>query len=213
MNSSTNSETTHSSQLETKEVSRYGLTISYGVKITTRPKWDRTYRDPDGTTLSQDQVNTLAAELNGGSETRRFSVDWEKTDAMIECSYVEWAALTDEEDCKSALPIEVLATPEGPIMAVVRTDAVLNDDELLLLDPCVVIFDGKAKINLLPIFNVSQTLRVSKSAIRSRQPPSEILLAMYPGFIIQNRMSRFQLKPKAAFVASPELTNSAAEID
>ena len=136
-------------------------------------------------------------------------MDWEKTEEILESKYVEWARRTDPdiEAEGDDLPIEVWTTSDGPILGTVLPHTELRPDYVRMHDPCVVIFDGKTRINLVPVFNVARTLEIRKDAIKSIMPPNEILLALYPGFILLNRQCGYQLKPHVALQSSPELTN------
>lgn len=186
MSYSPNSETTPSRQHETKTFEKFGIEFRYGVVTDTEPEW----------------------EPQVGTGTGQKVVDWVQTGKMHTSSYVEFALVRDQGLCAGGKSLEMYSTADGPIMGInVKEDA----DEVTLVDPCVIVFDSKGgHIQLMPIFNVARTLRLKKSAIRAVQTPAEILIAAYPGFLINNRMSKHQLKPKVPFAATPELTNDAS---
>lgn len=209
MSSLQNSEKTHSVRREEKIVEKYGFTIHMGIHTTTRPEWVKVYKDPEGNAIAEDDLKALAEKLNGSDERQRISVDWELSGKTIDCSKVEFARFSDQEEC-SNLPIELLATPEGPLLGIIKKrDLGNHSDAITLIDPCAVIYDGKGKINLVCIFNVADTLTFDRVAVRNTQVPNEILLGLYPGFIMQNRMMKYQLRPIIPFAQSPELGNDA----
>lgn len=186
MSYSPNSETTLSRQHETKTFEKFGMEFRYGVVTNTEPEWE-----------------SKAGTLNG-----QLVVDWTQTGKTHTSSYVEFAMVKDQGFCAGGNVIEVYATADGPIMGINIKD---DDHEITLVDPCIVMFDGKVgNIQLMPIFNVARKLRLKKAAIRSVQAPAEVLLAAYPGFLINNRMAKYQLKPRVPFAATPELTNDAS---
>jgi len=186
MSYSQNSETMLSRQLETKTFEKFGIEFRYGVATDTEPAWE-----------------SKASTVNG-----QLVVDWVKTGEMHKRSYVEFALVKDNGFCATGHAIEVYSTTDGPIMGInVKED----DDEVLLIDPCIVMFNNKTGIiELMPIFNVARKLRLKKSAIRSVQPPAEVLIGAYPGFLINNRMALYQLKPKLPLAVTPELVNDAS---
>jgi len=206
MSSSQNSEKTPSQKSETKGVEKYGFTLQYYIMYTTRDEWAKVYRDPDGNVIPDDKLEELAKQLAEKGESRRIKIDWELTGKTITCAKVSSASFKSNEE-QYASPIELFATPEGPIMAI-NTESV-DDSEYALKDPCVVVYDGKGKINLVPIFNVVDFLYIKKSAVRNVQAPNEILLGLYPQFVMQNRMMKYQLRPTVPFASSPELTTDA----
>ena len=116
------------------------------------------------------------------------------------------ARYQDPVDCPQARPIELFSTSDGlSILGVVLEQTA---DDIVLLDPCTVYFeDTKGIIKLLPIFNVARTLRLRLSAVRSIQAPAEAIVAIYPGFQIQNKMFKYQLKPRVAVTQTEQLTN------
>jgi len=186
MSYSQNSETTPSRQLEVKNFEKYGMEFRYGVTIHTQPEWESVGVMTDGVML----------------------VDWRLTGNLIESSYVEYAMIKDVDFCASGKSIEVYSTADGPILGISFEE---TEQDLVLVDPCVVMFDSvSAKIKLMPIFNVARKLRLKKTAIRAVQAPAELLIAAYPGFLINNRMSKYQLKPSVPLAITPELTNSAS---
>lgn len=130
--------------------------------------------------------------------------EWLPTGKTCEVTEVVDAVIQDADRCKTARPIYLYSTADGPLLAIALKN---TTDAVELLDPCIVVFDGKSKINLLPIFGVSRVFNLARAALRSWQAPMELLLAAYPGFLVQNRMYRYQLRPSVPFVTTPELTN------
>jgi len=180
MSSLQNSESTPLKRREqfTKKFHKYGMTFTYHLNEITEPEWAM---------VAQDNVPS-----------------WTLSGDAITTSYVSSAVVQDEDQCARARPIYLYSTADGPILGIEHER---SEKIITLLDPCAVLFDGQSKINLLPIFNVGRFLDLYHSAVRAVQPPSEILLAAYPGFLIQNRMARFQLKAHVPLVTTPELTN------
>ncbi len=198
-----NSEKMRSQTLETKTFEKFGFTFSYGLVTEQHKLWKQVYRDADNMVWAEEDL----AKLAKSGQAPRVTMNYEDSGELSTTAYVEYARITDPSEGVSNLPIEIWGTIEGPLMGIVSS--AFSDTEGVLVDPCVIIYDGKSHINLVPIFNVARKLVVRMDAVRTRQPPAEILLAMYPGFIIQNRMASYQLKPKMALVTSPELVNDA----
>lgn len=207
MSSLQNSEKTPSWQPERgiKTFEKFGMTFTMGIVTETRDQWTRVVKDQDDNIIADPTPEVLNEIVKHGA---KLHVDWIKTDVKIAKSYVEFVRFSDNEDTEDA-PVEILATPDGPILGIIKEE---TEHEITLLDPCVVVLnDQKGSISYMPIFNVARTLRLERSAIRSRQAPAEIIVASYPGFILQNRMYLYQLKPKAPMAVSPEMDNDADE--
>lgn len=184
MSSSQNSGLTHLKQLETKTFDIYGMTFMYHVSTT--------------------QVDEWTPHIVTDTEGKPARQEWRPTGGVLTVSEVIDAVLKDNERCQVARPIYLYSTADGPLLAI----ALKNSQESVeLLDPCIVVYDGKSQLNLVPIFGVSRVLTVARTAIRSWQAPNELLLAAYPKFLIQNRMYKYQLRPLVPFVTTPELTN------
>ena len=176
-----------------------------GVVTETRDKWARVVKDQDEHIIEDPTTEVLNKMVEQGATLH---VDWVRTDDKLAKSYVEFVHFTDTEDCQEAV-VELFGTPDGPILGIIMHE---SEQEITLADPCVVIVnDQKGSISYMPIFNVARTLRLERSAIRSRQAPAEVIVASYPGFILQNRMYLYQLKPKAPMAVSPEMDNAATE--
>ena len=215
MSSSQNSEKTPSWQpkREIKAFEKFGMTFSMGIVTETRNQWTRLVKDQDDKIIADPTPENLAKLIEEGGKPH---VAWIETDAKIVKSYVEFVHFNDKEECvrftsegKCVWAIELFGTPDGPILGIIKE---MDDMSITLLDPCVVVVnDQKGSISYMPIFNVARTLRLETSAIRSRQAPAEVIVASYPGFILQNRMYKYQLKAKAPFEVSPELDNDADE--
>lgn len=188
MSSSQNSEMTHSMRHEVKSFDKYGMVFQYGIAIETSPEWEPKFTTP-----------------KSGAPT---TIEWVETGNTHENSYVQYVRISDDGLCKEGNFIEVYSTADGPIMGILLER---REDGIVLLDPCIVYFDGKSGgISLYPIFNVGRRLQLKHTAIRSVQAPAEVLLAAYPGFLINNRMSKHQLKLKVPMSVTPELTNDAS---
>ena len=181
------------------------MTFSMGIATETRNQWTRVIKDQDDNILPDPTPEVLQKLIEDGGTPH---VDWIETDVKIAKSYVEFVNFTDKEGTNGA-PVVLFGTPDGPILGIVKEG---DDTSYTLLDPCVIVVnDQKGSISYMPIFNVARTLRLEKSAIRSQQIPAEVIVANYPGFILQNRMYMYQLKPKIPFEVSPELDNDADE--
>jgi len=207
MSSSQNSEKTPSWQPEheTKVFEKFGMTFTLHVVTETRNQWTRVIKDQNDDIVKDPSPDMLKKMVEHGAKLRP---DWIETDAKVAKSYVEFVTVTDQEDCQNAR-VEIIATPDGPILGIVKEE---TEREITLLDPCVVtVNDQNGTISYMPIFNVARTLRLERSAIRSRQAPAEIIVASYPGFILQNRMYLYQLAAKIPMAVSPELDNEADE--
>ena len=165
--------------------------------------WVKVYRDEAGTLWSE---KTLS-EINDSSQMPKVALNYEDSGSTCPSAYVEYVRFTDPSEGVVAASIEVLGTIEGPLMAIVGPPK--DPAYITLVDPCIIIYDGKSRINLQPIFNTARVLQLKREAVRSVGAPSEILLALYPAFIIQNRMAAYQLKPAMPTVVSPPLTNDA----
>lgn len=185
MKSSQNSASTPSKQLDTKTFTIYGMTFMYHVATTHVDEWkQQLVKDAEGNPTKV--------------------VGWERTGEVIKTQEVTDAVIKDDDRCEVARPVYLYSTADGPILGIALKN---TDDHVVLLDPCIVVYDGTGRIQLFPIFGVSRTLTVYRTAIRTQQPPAELLLAAYPNFLIQNRMFLYQLRPKVPFAVTPELTN------
>lgn len=183
---------------------KFDFTINYGVVTEYHRKYERSFKDQDGLRLTLQDLEKMTEATN-----QQLSILWEPIDEICETRYVEYAERVDPTVADgAACRIEVWSTAESPILGTVNpTDSF--GDYRQLIDPCVVVYDGKSRINLLPVFNVARTLLLRKDAIKTIMSPSEILLALYPGFILQNRQAVYQLKPNMPLEISPVLTNDA----
>jgi hypothetical protein len=201
-----NSVKTPSKQREIKSFEKFGFTINFGVVTECHPKYDRTFKDQDGMTLTLEDLEKMSDAVG-----QRLSVLWELTDGICESKYVEFAERIDP-DVADGRPcrIELWSTVEASILGTVLPTEP-GAEFRQMQDPCAVLYDGKARINLVPLFNVARIISIRADAIKSITPPNEILVGLYPGFILQNRQSAYQLKPKVALEISPELTNDAEE--
>lgn len=184
MSSSQNSGSTHSKQLETKTFDKYGMTFMYHIATTYPEEW--------------------VPHMITGTEGTPVRQEWQRTGEILKVAEVIDAVLKDDDRCQVARPIYLYSTADGPILAI----ALRNSPESIeLLDPCIVVYNGKSQLDLVPIFGVSRVLTLARTALRSWQPPNELLLAAYPRFLIQNRMYKYQLRPLVPFATTPELTN------
>lgn len=210
MNYLQNSENTPSWQLkyETKNFQKFGMSFRLCMVIETRDQWARIVLNKKGEVLDPTKPDDLQRKLELGESP---TVEWRKTGELTSNEYVQAAFFSDEEDTETKR-IELLSTPDGPILGIVIEDT--DPGAITLMDPCVVQYDAaNGSIKYLPIFNVARTLVLERSAIRSRQAPAEIIVASYPGFILQNRMFQYQLKPTVAFASTEPLDNDALEAE
>jgi len=181
------------------------MTFTIAVVTETRNQWARVIKDQDGNVIADPTPEVLKDMVEHGATLQP---DWVETDAMVSSSFVQYVKFSDNEETQDAY-VELFGTPDGPILGIVKEQ---NNNEILLLDPCVIaVNDQKGSISYMPIFNVARDLWLERSAIRSRQAPAEVIIASYPGFILQNRMYMYQLKPKVPLGVSPELDNDADE--
>lgn len=205
MSSSPNSEKTPSWQpkREVKIFEKFGMTFKMGVVTETRRRWTRVVKNKAGDVIDASDAEAMKALIEAGGKPY---VDWVQTDEDQSNSYVEWVRFSDNEMCKDNY-VSLFSTADGPILGIVMEK---TDKSVFLLDPCVIQFDAKSgSISYMPIFNADRTLDLAWSAVRTQQPPIEIIVASYPGFILQNRMYEYQLKPKVPFEVTPELDNDA----
>jgi hypothetical protein len=205
MNSSQNSKKTLSKERRNDIFEKFGTSYHLYEVVERRPEWKQMLRTADGELLDPGNRERLEA-LPKDTEV---SVSWEETDNMIECTYLERVEVKDPDPdfTSTPKPLVLYSTPDGPIMGVLLETL---DDEYVLLDPCVVQYRDR-RIQLFPIFNVARTLRLKKSAVKSEQTPDKILVGAYPGFVIQNKMMKYQLKPNVPFIESPEVDNEARD--
>jgi hypothetical protein len=171
-------------QYDTRTFERFGMTFRFNLVSETSPAWESKFVTTNGRTV----------------------VDWVETGEMHTATYTGHVTIQDAGLCKEPKGIEVFSTADGPILGIVYERGL---EDITLLDPCIVQFN-KGRIDLLPIFNVGRKLCLSRLAIRSIQAPAEVLLAAYPGFLINNRMSKYQLKESVPMASTPELTNDGA---
>jgi len=177
---------------DTVSFDKFGATFTLNIVRDTRYAWKPSVRLADGT-LVDTTVENWAAQLPPGS---RPITEWEETDEELHISYVQHATVQDDEFCVAPKPLQVYMTADGPILGI---QLEIDSDAIMLLDPCVVRFDDKrGGLQLVPIFNVARHLRIMKAGIRSMCPPSELLIGIYPGFMLQNRQARYTLKPSIA---------------
>jgi len=197
------SKITHSKLHKTVQFTRFGMTFTMNLIEETRSKWVRVYRHPD-TNIAIDISKSITEleELLGGKQA---VLTWEDTGEPHTSSHVVGVLFSDEEDCEKARPVELISTLDGPILGIVFEE---TSDEIVLLDCCLVRFE-KGQISYLPIFNVARKLRLCRTAVRTRQAPSDIIVASYPAYVLQNRMAAYQLKPAEAMAKSVELDTDA----
>lgn len=197
------SKTTHSKLLKTAKFTHFGMTFVMHLVEETRSKWQRVYRHPD-THIAID-ISQSIEELEKLLGDKQAVLSWEDTDKPHVSTHVSAVLFSDEEDCEKARPVELISTLDGPILGIVFDE---DEEAITLLDPCLVRYDNK-QISYLPIFNVARKLRLCRTAVRTRQAPSEIIVASYPSFVLQNRMALYQLKPSTPMAQSVELDTEA----
>lgn len=205
-----NSEKMHSVQREVKTFDKFDFTIQFGIVTETHRKWIRVFKDQQDKIWSEEEI--LAAQEAKTLDNIKFAAEWVPTEEQCISRYVEFATRIDPTmDHPKGLPIEVWTTVESPILGTVLPADSLDPEYRSLLDPCAVLYDGKSRVNLMPIFNVARVLKLRRDSVKTITPPNEILVGLYPGFVLQNRMSQYQLKPKAPFETSPVLSNTATD--
>lgn len=193
----------HSLQRETITFNKFDMTFVMLVTTEERDEWVRQYKQGDKV-LSDGDLENLAS-----ADQKTVHVDWVKNGEKIKCKYVHEARFKDTELCAKQREIRVLTIADGPLMGIILSDTA---DKYELLDPCVVVYDSKSsRISLLPIFNVARTMWLHKAAIRSESAPAETLLAAYPGFLLQNRMMKHQLRPIIPFNETEQLESDAQD--
>ena len=206
MSSLQNSKKTHFQQkVETKTFEKFGITFTVEVMHEHRTAWRQTFTLPDGTVLDTTAPG-WEKSIPAGQQP---AVDWAPTDDLVEQTYTVSATAKDDEVCLEPCPVMVLSTADGPIMGICMDD---DTESFSVLDPCVINFDDRnGSIRLFPIFNVARRLTLAKAAVRAVSVPSELLLAAYPGFIIQNRMAKYQLRPRTAVAETGPTVTGATE--
>jgi len=207
MSTSPSSEKTLSqTQPETRTTTvfeKFGATYTLHTLTRFREKWALVTRLPNGEVLDTSKDGWRQLIPRGQTP----SMLWEKTGEMTEVRSLDSAHFSHELDGKGW--IRVISTPDGPIMGI-DVGAAEGSDEYSLLHPCVLGYVG-AVVKMSPIFNVSYVLNIHKAAVRSIMPPSEPLVAIYPGFVIQNQMGLYALRGTAP-VESPPLDNEGNEV-
>lgn len=186
---------------ETKTFEKFGSTYTLNITKKTRHKWATVMRLPNGEVIDT-TVNNWVQRLPAGQVPAK---EWAPTGETLEVTAVVSAQFQDPDDGMG--PIVVVSTPDGPIMGVKVAE---SETDLLLLHPCVIAYQG-AIVKLSPIFNVAYVLSIQLSAVRSIMPPSEPLVAIYPGFVIQNRQGAYALKATQPVTSGP-LDNDAADV-
>lgn len=211
MNSSQNSKKHHSnkkkeSRGQHREVFEK-FDTNYDLLITTefRDEWKQVLKDKDGNIIDPNDEE----QVDKYSKDAEVSIAWEKTGKRVQCSYVESVLVQDPDDyyTPEPKPVKLLSTPDGPVMGVIIDE---DDEQYSLLDPCVVQFKNN-RIQLFPIFNVARTLSLKKHAVKSEQVPDKVLIGCYPGFVVQNKMMKYQLKANVPMASSPEIDNEAKD--
>lgn len=195
------------SEHEKKTFEKFGLIFDIYTITESRPEWRHLYTDQDGNEIDVEDKDVVQQIKDGKI---RPVVDWVETGELLTSTYVDFVEFRDYEKCKKACRVELYVVPEGPIMGIVVPSP--DKDYVRLLDPCLIVYNG-TRVDYRNIFNVARHLDLHKSGIRSRQAPAEIVVAGYPGFVLQNRMFKYQLKPAITMAATPELTNEAVELN
>jgi hypothetical protein len=199
MKSSQNSETmpsaakpprlSSSKSHDTVSFNKFGVTFTLNIVRDKRFAWKPHVRLPDGTAVDT-SVEGWASRIPMGVKP---AAEWVETDEELVTSYVQHVTVQDDEFCVAPKPLQVYTTADGPILGV---QLEVDTDAIMLLDPCVVRYDDKrGGLQLVPIFNVARHLRIMKAGIRTICPPAELLVGIYPGFMIQNRQAKYTLKP------------------
>lgn len=211
MSSSQNLEKTPSLQRKyvRKTFEKFGMQFTLETVEETRPEWRRTVFNAAGEEIDVNDPADLAAKLAKGE---RPQVEWLKTGKTVTNSWVQHVLYSDDEGNppdNHQLAVYIYSTGDGPLLGILEEE---RTHEYVLLDPCVIQYDGKtSNISYSPIFNVARKLRLRKEAVRAISAPAEIIVASYPGFVIQNRMFQYQLKSKHPLEIIPEVDNDATE--
>ena len=207
-----NSKTPHlKTSLDVTTFEKYGYKFILNIITEERPRWEQVFRDVDGRQYSVEEVEWLdalvkeCAKLKKPLEISKIVLEWEEVAGTNTCSYVHDVRFQDDEECQKGKPIGIYTVPDGPILGILIDS---NGEEYTLLDPCIIQYVND-RIQLKPVFNVARKLTLKRHAVRSVQTPAEIIIACYPGFIIQNRMLRYQLKPNVPFASTPPLNTDA----
>jgi hypothetical protein len=197
-------------QLESRRFEKYGMTFLYGVEITTRTKYDAMFRLKDGTLVSKADFD-VDKHKDQLPENGQLTTEWLDAGVSISTEAVKWCRLQDDEHCASAKDVELFITADGQILGIILES---KGDDYVLLDPCLIQYDPRTNaINYKPIFGVQRTLRLAKTAVRARMTPAEIIIGAYPGFLVQHRMYKYQLKPSAAFNKVIAADNDASAVE
>lgn len=208
MNSSQSSEKMHSSQRnETRTFTKYGVMYSYGVAIEERRRWDRMIKLPGGALVAEKDFDPNSYDL---APDAKLGIEWSESSEMATFEAVRYCKVQDDEYCVAAKDLGMYITADGQMLGIQLES---TETEYVLLDPCVITFAPKTgAIEFKPIFGVQRTLRLSKMAVRASMAPAELIISAYPGFLIQHRMYRYQLKPSVAFNAVAAADNDATPV-
>ena len=198
------SKTTLSIRTESVSVEKYDMRVEIETLIETRPEWDLVFRNAANDAISREDAQALI------KEQKRVNIDWEKTGKTIEFTSIKRCKFYDTELCLEGRPLSVFIVPDGPVLGIATE---LDKDSVTLLDPCHVVFDGKQRIHYVPIFGVERTTLLNGNAIKMSQPPSAVLVEGYLGFVIQNRMFKYALRPKVPFSETAELESESDKTD
>jgi len=177
------------SEVEDNEFSLFDLHFKYTSVVETTDEWVLVHKNEAGDVTDVD------------SEALVFQ-SWVKTGNKVTHKYVD---TVDFIEGGEAYPVEVCTTPSGPLMGIVVYE---DADIITLMDPAVINYDGTT-VKFHAVFGVARRMDISKKAIITRLAPVEILLGSYPGFVIQNRMFKYQLRPVTPLAQTSELDASA----
>lgn len=188
-----------------KEFDKFDVKFRMHITEEFRKEWVTETRDVEGNLLDLQDEDVMKAIQDGDVKP---VVEWVKTDDIIEKAHISHVEVIDPSlEGKGPQELRVFMAADGPIMGIVTSS--LREDAYCIYDPCLVNYDGR-RVSHHPIFNVARSMELHKSAVRCHMAPAEILVASYPGFMIQNRMMKYQLKPNLPMAATPELTNDSA---
>lgn len=190
-----------------KEFSKFDVLFRMHIVEEFRKEWATEVRDTYGNLLDL-QSEQVAKDIQEG--VIKPIVEWVKTDNVLEKSYTSHVEVVDKAlEQHGPQQLRVFLSIEGPIMGIWTSMG--GDGVYTIFDPCLVQYDGK-RVSHHPIFNVARSIELNKEAVRSHMAPAEILVASYPGFMIQNRMMKYQLKPLMPMAMTPEVGTEAETV-
>lgn len=201
-----NYEKRFSSKTVTKWIKKYGMTIEVIQRVETRPEWSLIFRHPE-----TKEVISKEEAAQRVKDKVQVSIDWEVTDSDITMPVTEKAFFRDEELPNARRCVELYSITDGPVLGI--RNAAYDDGSYILLDPCFLQLDRQQRLKYLPIFGVERELVLAPGSVKSIVAPPEALLEGYLGFVIQNRMCKYQLRPVVPFSETAPLESASDAYD